>query len=219
MDDGAKDVETSIRIIRELKKQGVSKVVATPHFYSHREDIELFIKRRKVAYESLEQHWEENMPAMLFGAEVYLERGISELEHLHDLCITDSNYILLEFPYDKMKDWMIEEINNITYKFEVTPILAHIDRYLDLFEKSDYDKIFEETECIYQINNTALMSRNSLKFVLKLIKKDFPILFGSDTHDMGKYSPNFNSNIKILRAKLGERGFAELHNKIHNLVL
>ena len=37
IDDGAKDVETSLAMIEMMKAQGVERIVATSHFYAHRE--------------------------------------------------------------------------------------------------------------------------------------------------------------------------------------
>ena len=37
IDDGAKDVETSLEMIETMKSQGVDRIIATPHFYAHRE--------------------------------------------------------------------------------------------------------------------------------------------------------------------------------------
>ena len=38
VDDGSKDVEMSVAMLRTLAEQGVDRVVATPHFYPRRED-------------------------------------------------------------------------------------------------------------------------------------------------------------------------------------
>ena len=47
IDDGAKDVETSLKMIEMMKEQGVDRIVATSHFYAHREkSVAEFIKKR-----------------------------------------------------------------------------------------------------------------------------------------------------------------------------
>ena len=50
IDDGAASVEESIGILNELKKQGVSLVVATPHFIAEAVDTEEFLLKREEAF-------------------------------------------------------------------------------------------------------------------------------------------------------------------------
>ena len=53
VDDGSTSVEESIAMLRMLSRQGVSHVVATPHFYPNYDDPEQFLRRRKDVYEDL----------------------------------------------------------------------------------------------------------------------------------------------------------------------
>ena len=38
--------------------------------------------------------------------------------------------------------------------------------------------------------------------MLKLIKNDYPVVFGSDTHNMDKRAPNFDIFEKVMKKKL-----------------
>lgn len=42
IDDGAKDLETSIALTERLRSQGVTHIALTPHYYSNRESLENF---------------------------------------------------------------------------------------------------------------------------------------------------------------------------------
>ena len=46
MDDGAKDTDESLALLRLTKEQGIDGIVATPHFYPDRENPEDFLLRR-----------------------------------------------------------------------------------------------------------------------------------------------------------------------------
>ena len=37
MDDGSKSVEMSVAMLQMMQEQGIARVIATPHFYRHRE--------------------------------------------------------------------------------------------------------------------------------------------------------------------------------------
>lgn len=45
IDDGAKSREESLQLLKMMKEQGISEVVATPHFVPGRENLESFLNR------------------------------------------------------------------------------------------------------------------------------------------------------------------------------
>ena len=49
MDDGAKDAQMSIAMLRAQRDQGVDTVVLSPHFYGDREDVDRFLRRRNLS--------------------------------------------------------------------------------------------------------------------------------------------------------------------------
>ena len=55
VDDGSRSLEQSLAMLNELKKQGVKKLVATPHFYANDESVESFLERRNRVYAELKE--------------------------------------------------------------------------------------------------------------------------------------------------------------------
>lgn len=53
IDDGSPDVETSLKMIDMLKKQGAKAIVLTPHYYSDSISYDDFVARRNNAYNLL----------------------------------------------------------------------------------------------------------------------------------------------------------------------
>ncbi|MBR2086968.1 MAG: capsular polysaccharide biosynthesis protein, partial [Oscillospiraceae bacterium] len=50
IDDGSDSAETSLKMVEQMKQQGVERIVATPHFYAHREkSVANFLAKRQVA--------------------------------------------------------------------------------------------------------------------------------------------------------------------------
>ncbi|MBR1629024.1 MAG: capsular polysaccharide biosynthesis protein, partial [Lachnospiraceae bacterium] len=70
IDDGARDLETSIEMLDKMKKQGVDLVVATPHFYADRMTVDGFLKNREKAFEAVESRRRDGWPKVMKGAEV-----------------------------------------------------------------------------------------------------------------------------------------------------
>ena len=186
IDDGSNSVETSKRMIAEMRKQGVTKIYATPHFYAHREkSLERYLEKRQAAWEQLGDK------SILLGAEVAIEHGISEIEGIKNLAYQNTDLILLEFPYRKYENWMENEIFSIAQENDLTPVIAHIHRYLEFFTKEQMEHILE-FPAIFQINNEAFAEHKQAKFVKRLIKDGFPTIFGSDSHNMTTRKPNWD---------------------------
>jgi len=192
MDDGAKNVEISVELLKLLKQQGVVKVVATPHFTRGDEDVPSFLERRAVAYRKLEEHPSfGELPPIMLGAEVLVQPGLSSTD-LRPLCIGDTNMLLLEPPFAPLRSWVIEEIQNIVYSCKVVPVLAHVERYYEFYSKEHYDTLFSLDDCILQINADAFLKNNTMRFVKSLAKSGYEILVGSDCHNLEKRAPHFD---------------------------
>lgn len=50
VDDGSKDTETSVKMLRRLALQGAETVVLTPHYYSDSISLADFTARRNAAF-------------------------------------------------------------------------------------------------------------------------------------------------------------------------
>ena len=66
IDDGSRNVETSIGMLRMCKEHGVDTMIATPHFYADSNTVERFIDSRQKAYDKV---MAENMdiPQIIMG--------------------------------------------------------------------------------------------------------------------------------------------------------
>ena len=53
IDDGSKSVEQSIAMLKREAEQGITHVVATPHFYPQEDRPEKFLRRREKAFEKV----------------------------------------------------------------------------------------------------------------------------------------------------------------------
>ncbi|HRR75508.1 MAG TPA: capsular polysaccharide biosynthesis protein [Ruminococcus sp.] len=214
IDDGADSVETSLAMAELMKEQGVGRIVATPHFYAHREkSVERFLKKREEAFRALKK----SSPAVgdiILGAEVAIENGLSKLPEIEKLAFQGTDVILLELPYRAYSHWMSDEIYDISTKFGLKVVIAHIHRYLDYYSKSDYEEILS-AKAVFQVNNEAFGSFRERRFVKKLIKSGLPVIFGSDSHNMGSRKPNWDLLAKKADGKLIEESdsFIDKHIK------
>ena len=129
VDDGSSCVDESVELLEMQKQRGISVVVATPHFYPHKDKPERFLERRNKAFQKLQAEIaDQQLPKVILGAEVYYFNGISQWEGLKDLTIGGTNYLLLEMPGTQWTDKMLEEIDGIYIKHGIIPITG--ERFL-----------------------------------------------------------------------------------------
>lgn len=206
IDDGSGSVEESIRMLRAEAEQGISKVIATPHFYAHHDSPERFLNRRKEAEERLREAMErhENMPEIEIGAEVYYFSGISESDVLKLLTIGQKRCILLEMPVSSWTPQMYKEIEAIQVKQGITPIIAHMDRYIAPFRTRGIPERLAELPVAVQVNASFFLRRSTASMAIRMLRRDQIHLLGSDCHNMDMRPPNLGPALQVIRRRLGD---------------
>ena len=211
MDDGAPDTAVSIEMLTSLAEQNVETACLTPHYNHHRESVAAFLERRAQACESLqsalrEQEKETSVPALKLGAEVRLETGLLEDSDLPGLCYEGTRAILLEFPFEKLERRIYEELENLTLRYRMTPVIAHFERYQSLFSKEDKEKILSLPRVVIQINAESVCTFSGKKFFFSLLEREIPVIIGSDAHDTKERPPQLEKAYQRVMAKLDDYG-------------
>ena len=76
VDDGAKSLEESLKMLRIAKEQGINTVYATPHFYSFDTDIESLKLKVEENYKVLCASLSDDLPNVYLGYELHYFNGI-----------------------------------------------------------------------------------------------------------------------------------------------
>lgn len=205
MDDGSADVTMSLEMLRREELQGIARVVATPHFYARYEDPQRFLQRREQAEQKLRAAMadQSDMPELLMGAEVHYFRGIAESEVLTELSIRGTNSILVELPVGHWDDGICRDLRDIWEKRGLTPIVAHIDRYIRPLQTHGIPKLLQQLPVLVQANAEFFLDRTTAAMALKLLKADQIQLLGSDCHNLTDRKPNLAEAIQRIETKLG----------------
>lgn len=203
LDDGSRSVEESREMLAALQTQGVGRIVATPHFYSHKARLDDFLQKRKAAYDQLLAVCPDAAQKLLLGAEVSFFRGMGKADRIEELCISGTKAMLIEMPFAQWGHSEVAELHLILNR-GITPIIAHIERYFS-FQK-DLEALNEiiNLPVLLQINAQALQQWRTRRFVFKLMDHGFPVLLGTDCHNMQKRRPDMDAGRKILAQKYGQ---------------
>lgn len=203
VDDGARDVETSLAMLEASRAQGVQYMVATPHFYATRDRVDTFLDRRREAWETLKPRMGADYPGIVLGAEVAFFRGISRAERLEALKIEGTDCLLLEMPFRPWSEDDVDEVSEILEKRGYTIILAHIERYLAMRGNADYIGNLLELPVLAQINAESLLDWRQRGKLIKMVRNGQVHLLGSDCHGIHHRPPNLGEGREILRKKTG----------------
>lgn len=204
VDDGSRSVNESLEMLRLCGRMGIHQVVLTPHFYPDRDHPENFLARRKAALEALlETAAGEKLPDLILGAEVYYFPNMSSSDALSRLTIGDSHYLLVEMPMCRWTERMYRELEMIWRNQGLTPIIAHLDRYLTPFTAGKTLRQLAELPVMVQVNGDFFLQRNSSRRALRMLDCGQIHLLGSDCHNLKDRKPNLDTVCELIRMKLG----------------
>ncbi len=214
IDDGSADTEESLEMLRLEAAQGIGHVVATPHFYPRHDNPRRFLERRAQAEKLLlETIGNEGMlPRISLGAEVYYFSGISDSEVLSQLTIDKKRFILLEMPQSPWTDSMYREIEQIWVKQGITPIIAHVDRYISPFRTHRIPEQLSGLPVLVQANASFFLKTSTRKMALRMLKNDQIHLLGSDCHNLTDRRPNLGDALAVIRKHSGEKAVQQIRN-------
>lgn len=196
VDHGSDSVAVSLFQLDLAKKQGVNRVVSTPHFYPHQHTVSNFLEIRNRAYSELCATMSENLPEIKLGAEVLLCSGIDKLEGLRSLCLNGSEYILIELPFFDFRDEYVSTVKRLL-KSDYKVILAHADRY----HYKNIERLLDAGVDMIQLNASSLCRVFKNKTLYRWIESGLVVALGSDIHgkDVKAYK-----NFKKASNKLGD---------------
>ena len=212
IDDGSKSVEMSIQMLRVEAQQGIGHVVATPHFYPQYDTPERFLKRRAAAEIALREEMQKHtdLPALSVGAEVYYFSGISDSEGISELTIDQKRCILIEMPPAPWSDSMYRELEQIWLKWGITPIIAHVDRYISRFHTHGIPKRLAQLPVIVQANAEFFLQKSTASMALRMLKQNQIHLLGSDCHNLSSRKPELGEVLGRIRDRLGDEAMDEI---------
>lgn len=206
IDDGAKNLDASMALIRKEVQDGVAGIVFTPHFHYERTTVEQFAEKRRKAFSAVAQAVRrEGIPlAAKMGAEVYFTTALPSLD-LRTLAFAKSSYILIEFPTTCQPAGIDETLYEVRRQ-GYTPILAHVERYP--FVTEDPTLLYEwvSAGCLAQINASGLLREGrTARWLHKLMEWNLVHLLSSDCHSIEKRPPNLKDGYAALPPRVARQ--------------
>ena len=185
IDDGAPDVETSIRLIQGLMEMGVKRSIATPHILSdmYRNNAETIsaaatilrneLLKRKIHYE------------VSAAAEYMMDAYFFELlQQKTKLLTIRDNIVLTEFSYASRPD-SPERMSFAIITEGYSPILAHPERYPYYYDNYKMFHKLADLGFLLQVNLLSLTGyygKEAMKAAIYMLKNNLVSYLGTDMH-------------------------------------
>ncbi|MBR5647676.1 hypothetical protein IKW73_01925 [Candidatus Saccharibacteria bacterium] len=186
IDDGAKTLSHSLDVIKEAVNNGVTDIIATPHYVNETiyvsprvENVKLLAKLRAAVKA-------EGIPVNLYlGNEIYIDNNIPELLKTKKVStLYDSEYLLVEIPLNEEFPNYEEHFKDLISRgYKV--ILAHPERYAIIQKDYEIAKNLRKIGVLFQCNLGSLSGKygkKEKKLVRRLAKDKMVFTFASDIH-------------------------------------
>lgn len=204
VDDGAESVEMSLSLLKEMQKQGITDVIATPHFYADEINLDEFKESVNTAITRLNAVKDSNLPNIHLGAEVLYFKGIGSAAIIEDLTIKGTDYLLLELSGAPIGKSVIDDILALVNS-GIVPILAHIERYAHCSGFKGILNMIADELILAQINAESLTKSPYYRTAIKLIKKGYVTFIATDSHNLTDRPPKMAEALGEIERVFGRR--------------
>ncbi len=201
IDDGSDSWETSMEMMRIAWADGITDMIATPHFKAGRHNASPS-RVKELAGELQKRVNNEGMDIKIYtGNEImYFSEAADMLDAGDILTLCDSDYVLVEFlPGDNFMH-ISSGLDGLRYMgFE--PILAHVERYECMLRDIKNVQELARKDINMQVNASSLtgaLGAKVKKAVIKMLDEGYIDFIGTDAHDTGRRSPQMSKCIKVL---------------------
>lgn len=186
VDDGAANIDESLRLIEQGLEDGVGAWVLTPHILTaFTEDIDA---RHIAAFEGLmEAVQQRGLDVELFlGSEIMFQEDVDSIRKRVSATFNNNGrYFLIEFPIA----FFPSHAEDILFKFQIakmTPIIAHVERYAALTQQPQIIAGMVDRGILFQVNARSIMPQSPphlRRIAEDLITSGLVQFVASDAHD------------------------------------
>jgi tyrosine-protein phosphatase YwqE len=184
IDDGAKNLDDSLRLIKALQGFGTKQFITTPHIiqYFYDNDFQSIKSNEALFNKNLEQN---NISTPISAAAEYMmDECFVKLFQSGELLTLKENYVLVEMSYLNPPI----QLYSIIFELQVAgyiPVLAHPERYTFYHNNLNEYKKLTNAGCLFQLNLLSVVGyygAGIASIADYLLKNGLYNFVGSDVH-------------------------------------
>ncbi|KMK78299.1 tyrosine-protein phosphatase [Alkalihalobacillus pseudalcaliphilus] len=208
VDDGPKTLDDSLEMAREAVAEGITSIIATPH-YSHPSfrKNEAALIRDKVT-ELNRALSEADIPLTIYPGHELRIHGelVGELQEGIALSMADlGTYVFIEFSSNHVPRYA----KTLFYQLQVAgyyPIIVHPERNSEIVQNSSLLYEFVNSGVYTQITSSSLTGdngKNIQKFTKQLIEHNLTHMIASDAHNVTTRPFRMKKAYEVLQSEFG----------------
>jgi len=203
LDDGSKNIETSVAMVEMAAKDGITHIVCTPHANS-RYHFDPAVNQQKL--EQLRERIDGKIMLGL-GCDFHLsfENIDDALKNPHKYTVNQKNYLLVEFA-----DLSIpQQMTQVFHQFLVAgiqPILTHPERNPIIQKAPERLDEWIHLGCLVQVTASSLtgrFGRYAKGFSENLISQNKIHFLATDAHDLESRPPRMKEAFNLVAKRYG----------------
>jgi protein-tyrosine phosphatase len=211
LDDGAERLEESIEMARIAEKDGIEKIVATPHLFRDNlgyGDLSIIEEKKEELNQALKAN--DIKVEILAGAEVNISHNLIEQirENRSHLTLHQSSYMFVEFPPDHVFSGVKELFFELMSE-GINPIIAHPERNSVFIHHPGSLYELLQMGALAQANSGSFLGRYGRTVesaVLRLLQLNLIQFIGSDGHNTRSKAPRLSEAVSMAASLIGEEG-------------
>jgi protein-tyrosine phosphatase len=219
-DDGAKDWEETLSMVKAAENDGITKIGLTPHLYrltKHGDNLGLFEQR--IAEFGL---WAKRLPLEFFrGAEVYINDQIVENIKKNNLTVNNSSYVFVEFPADTVMAGVRDLFYQIMLDGHI-PIISHPERNVVFARRPELLFDLVSMGALAQVTAKSIVGefgRETRRIAKVFLKHNLVHLIASDAHDSENRPPLLRRAVERAKKTVGEEKALAMVTEIPQAIL
>lgn len=214
LDDGAKNMEETLGMVRQLQEAGFKTLIATPHVMEGRaylsptdilaatEQVRECVARAGIPVE------------ILPGAENYIFPDMAKWAQAGQLLTLGNTgkYLLLELPMLEIPHYT----DQVFFDLQVngtTPILAHPERYKGLYDEPERLLDWAKKGILFQLDLRSLDGKygpQAKRLAEIMLHSDLVQFVGSDAHRVAQSKSAYLEELLSVKGIVGEERFQEV---------
>jgi len=206
VDDGPKEMETSLALLRQEYDDGVRTVYLTPHYRKKMFECTTDVIARN--FEALREQAKQALPEMKLrlGCEIHVSMDLTE-DIRSGRCATmgDTDLVLLEFPEAAEKKYILERCHAVINK-GYEPIVAHAERCLAVRKDLELLQRLKDMGVYIQISAGSIIGEDGFfwkQFCKKAMQRDLIHFVGSDAHGLKDRRVNIGKCAAYIEKTMG----------------
>lgn len=210
VDDGAKDIETSIAMIKNATKNDIKDIFLTSHYIddAYRVTSTEYQKRFDEIVNKVEK--EKIEVSLYIGNEVMIFPNLVEdLKANKIFTLNNSKYVLIELPITEELLY-VEDVIFRLKEAGYIPIIAHPERYTYVQSNFKYAEKLLENGALLQMNIASIVGvygLNAKKTAKRLLKNKLIHFLGSDAHSVHRIYDVYKQAMEKIRNICGNEYF------------